>query len=74
MMKINEGDVVKIRVGLFAQKFNKSSKIGDGGLLASGSHVWLDQIVDDKYIFTCFKPYQDRYVSIPQEYLEEQDE
>lgn len=63
--------VYKTKVGLFAQVFGEKSKIGDGGFLHKGSHVFLDQRLDNgSYVLACFEPHQGKYVIVPEEYFD----
>lgn len=67
----NELQLYKTKVGLFAQEFGKHSKLGDGGYLEPGSHVFLDQILDGWGIFRIMLKEKSSqfYVQVPVEHV-----
>ena len=67
-MELKELHVYKLKVGLFAHRFNSPSNIfGVGSMVLPGSLCWLDQITEDDWaIFGLFgEEYSGTYVKCP---------
>lgn len=69
-MKLIDGAIYKLKVGLPAFKFNSDESEG-GKIIKMESNVYYDQESDGGYIFGCFPPYAEFYCRVPLEYLDE---
>lgn len=71
-MKLTLGAIYTLKVGLFAQKYNQTNTLGQHGLVEKGSQVFYDQEAKSgRHVFGLFPPYQEMYVIVPKDYLEE---
>ena len=71
-IELIEGATYKLKVGLYAEKFNEKHEFGTLGMFNAGNHVFYDYEKDGWHIFGAFEPSIGYYVRIPDYIVDEQ--
>lgn len=71
-VELIEGAIYKLKVGLYAEKWNETGSFGNCGMIQPGSDVFYDQESNGWHIFGCFAPENQFYCRIPDYIVHEQ--